>query len=630
MRGKSIQTIIRLVLLAFFSLVALSIAVTFWAIHTQEQDALVINLAGRQRMLTQKITWLASSQPQNPELADSIALFESTLSALRDGGITQYGPPGSRLIVDLDTAPDADLRSALDEADALWVAFQRSVQPLNEPALQRDSSLILAHLDSIVLMYEQRASAKLARLQSIQIVFFLAALLLVGWSYLLVRRRIFLPLTELGAAARRITAGEMHQPVVVAPVNRALDELGELSLAFEDMRAKIAAAQDQLEQRVARRARELATAFEFSQEIVSQLDLNQLQRSVVERARSLTGAQATALCLLNGQQNELELISSNGGGNGHLNLLQPLQRDPAFRVVNGGETVVTQTECTQCAFLTAYNPGECAVAPLRAGNVTLGGLCVVRPAGKAFDEDETRALALLANSAAIAIANARLVDTGRRQAEQVAVQTERERLAAELHDNLAQTLGFLRLKAESIKKMLVSGEENPGIAEIEQMRAAIEGAYEQVRVALVGLSMPLSNAHQFHQQLNDVLQHSRQQNSTEIILQAEKLEISDVPELLQAQALHIVREALANTAKHARAQHIWVQLEGDGERIYISIEDDGNGFDPQAVIGSHHLGLRLMRARAERVGGTLTVESAPGEGTRVVAWLPLSLEKTSP
>jgi signal transduction histidine kinase len=383
-----------------------------------------------------------------------------------------------------------------------------------------------------------------------------------------------------------------------------------------------------LEQLVARRTRELATAFEFSQEIVSQFDLEQLRQSVVERARSLTGAQAVALCLLGDGQDALTLVFSTR--NGHLNLRQPIQRDPALQVVSGGRTVVTQTERTQCAFLTAHTPGECAIAPLRAGKTTLGGLCVVRLSKQAFDEDETRALTLLANSAAIAIANARLVESGRRQAELSAAQAERERLSAELHDNLAQTLSFLMLKVESVKKLLVKAAEDQGVAEIEKMRTAIEGAYEQVRMALVGLNDPLPKANHFHKKLVEVLETARQQTGIEIQLQADEMDSIDLPELAQAQALYILREALANASRHARAQRVWVRVELDNHLACLSIEDDGCGFDPQAVVGSHHLGLRMMRARAERSGGSLTVESAPGEGTRVIAWLPLSPERTSP
>src|SRR5512143_805473 len=98
--------------IAFFLLVFLSIASTFAALEAQKQDALVINLAGRQRMLTQKMIWLALAQPNSTDLITSIQLFDSTLTALRDGGATLDSNGNT---VNLSPAPDAELRSQLND-----------------------------------------------------------------------------------------------------------------------------------------------------------------------------------------------------------------------------------------------------------------------------------------------------------------------------------------------------------------------------------------------------------------------------------------------------------------------------------------------------------------------------------
>ena len=91
----------------------------------------------------------------------------------------------------------------------------------------------------------------------------------------------------------------------------------------------------------------------------------------------------------------------------------------------------------------------------------------------------------------------------------------------------------------------------------------------------------------------------------------------------QAQALKIVGEALTNIHRHAQAQQVWVKVQARQEQAQITIEDDGIGFDPGAISGREHLGLRLMRTRAERSGGSLIVESSPGAGTRVEVVFPL-------
>jgi len=649
MLGNDVQGRVRLVFLAFFSLVTLSVIATFWGIQAQTKDAQVINLAGRQRMLTQRMTWLALYQAQSPELEASIRLFEQILSALRDGGIAQYRLGDAVHAVTLPPAPDAELRAALEQAARLWTEFRYHLNAAAEnasaaamkdtaapdaaaaqdaAALQSASSELLAELDRIVMQYEERADAKIARLQAIQLTSFAAALFLLGWGYWLARRRIFQPLARLGEAAARMAAGELDRPVLQADSSPHTDELSDLYLTFENLRLQVALAQQELEDRVARRTRELAAAFEFSQQIVAQLDRDRLLRSVPENARSLTSARASALCLLLEGSSTLTLVASSGDGGACLNLRQPLHQDPAFQVVGGGETVVAQAGCVKCGFLRAYAPGECAVAPLRAGDAILGGLCVVRPERQAFDEDEKRALTLLSNAAAVAIANARLVESGRRQAAQAAVLAERERLSAELHDNLAQTLSFTIVKVEQIKRLLARG--SPGDGELEQMKTALLGAYEQVRAALVGLSDPPFPPGDFTRRLAACIEDARQFGDQCLELQVADPAALDLPRLAQAQALHVVREALANARRHAAAQHVWVNVERAGDQALFRIEDDGCGFDPQAVLGSHHLGLRLMRARAERSGGSLTIESTPGAGTRVLACFPLLDGKPDP
>jgi two-component system nitrate/nitrite sensor histidine kinase NarX len=625
-RFDSVQGRIYLIFLSFALLVVLSAGATFWSIQTQEMDALTINLAGRQRMLTQKITWLASAQPENPELQTSLQLFEQTLYALRDGGTTQYGPSAGTSAsqgaeeVTLPPATDPDLRAELDEIARSWEDFRHHLDPLDVQALQDASPVLLAQVDANVNHYESHAESKLRRMQVIQGFFLLAGLALLTWGYVITRQRIFAPLAELGAAAQRMADGQLAEPVPAMET----DELGELGGAFEAMRREIASAQESLEGRVAQRTREIMAAFEFSQEIVAQLELERLLCSVTERARLLMGAKATALCLLDNGDSSLILSASSPENESLLNIRQTLKREMPSCVFRTGGPVVAQAECQQCAFMKAHAPGQSAVVPLRAAKTTLGALCVVREMDHPFDPDETRALALLSNSAAIAIANACLIEDRRRQTEQAAILSERERLAADLHDNLAQTLSFLNLEAGILRGLLVDGGVEDSLGTLERMRLAIEGAYAQVRDALVGLSEPVSSADDFAQKLSASLEEMRRATLLPITLEIADPSALELPRLLQAQAIHIVREAVVNIHKHAQAHSVGVHIDRvDGQSRFI-IQDDGCGFDPQVIQGGHHLGLRLMRSRAERSGGTLAVESAPGQGTRIVVYFPLT------
>lgn len=607
------------IFLGFLVLVGGSVALTFAALRAKADDALVINLAGRQRMLTQKMTWLALAQPDHPELAASIQLFDQTLRALRDGGPT-FDSSGRTVV--LPPAPDPALRAQLDAAAETWADFRAHLQPVNAASLQAESPVILAQLDAIVSEFEQHAQAKLLRLQAIQLMFFTAALLLLAWGYLLIRRRLLQPLAALGAAARRMGQGDLASPL--PPM--CADELGELGRAFEAMRLELAAAHEHLEARVEKRTRELASAFEFSQEIVAQLELEHLLRSVTDRARALTHAEAASLCLLDDEQAALNLVASSGSGDQPGALRQPLGRGLARQVIGAGQTVATEAACSACGFLTAHAPGQCVAAPLRTGAATLGALCVVRGAGEPFEPEETRALTLLANAAAIAIANARLAEAGRRQAEQTAALAERERLAAELHDQLAQTLSFLNLKADRLKDMIVAGQAVLAGAELECVKSAIGDAYGQVRAALVGLREAPPTAGALAQELTACVEGLGETTGLVAELIMEGDQAPPLPPLVQAQVIRIVREALTNVRRHARAQRVWVRVaQRDGEACF-SVEDDGCGFDPRAIADETHLGLRIMRLRAERSGGRLTIESAPGAGAKIRFSFPLVRE----
>lgn len=633
---RSLRFQLGAIFVGFLLLVVGGAIATSTAVQAQTHDATVINLAGRQRMLTQQMTWLALAQPRSPELEIAIAHFDQTLRALRDGGTA---PGVANRLVTLPPAPDAGLHAKLDQVTTTWRSFQTHLDDLAtlpasspqhqeaERALQEESRLILAQLDTIVSAFEAQAQAKVAQLQQIQIVFLALALLLLAGGYFTIRQRLVLPLGTLAAATRRMGKGDLQTAVST----ESHDELGQLAQAFETMRAQLAASQQTLHSRVAQRTRELATAFEFSQEIVSQLELDSLLRSVVARARDLMQAQAASLCLLTPDGRHLELVASSGETAVETGLKQSTNRAIAADVIEVGRTVMTATGCANCGFLHAHTPGLCVAAPLRVRDETLGALCVVRAHDRTaaenvpFDADEQRALTLLANSAAIAIANARLAEAERHKAEQAAVLAERQRLAADLHDNLAQTLSFLRLKTERAEEMVTGGHTEAALAHLERMWAAAETAYGQVRAALVDLHEEPPDGNDLARKLTSCVETFRETAAVEVQLSIGDVAALELPRVVQTQVLHIIKEALTNVRRHAQAQRVEVRVDRINGMARFGVQDDGCGFDPAAVAaGDHHLGLTIMRTRAERSGGHLNVESAPGAGTTVTATFSLA------
>ncbi len=624
MRACSLRLRLSLLFFAFLTLVVAAVAVTYAAVASQRHDALLINLAGRQRMLSQRMTWLALAAPDDPLLAADRRRFAETLTALEQGG-SALDVSGQR--IELPPPDDAAVRAALAEARQAWLRFDAELARLasgeTDASPATASLALLDALDRVVAQLAAQAEAKVQRLQLIQVGFLLLALLLLGIGYGVVQRGVVNPLAALGAAAARMAAGDLQTP----PPAFVEDELHRLSAAFEALRAEVLASRQQLEARVRQRTQELLTAFEFSQEIAAQLEVEQLLHSVTDRARALMAGDAAALCLLDRDAAMLQLAAGSGAGEADLRLRQPVSAALPRQVVGEGRTVVTETACAGCGFLHSMAGGQCIATPLRTGEDTLGALCVVRPAKIDFEPEEQAALSLLANAAAVAIVNARLVEQGRAQAQQSAIQSERERLAADLHDNLAQTLSFLNLKADQLENAIANDAENEAVQLLAEMRGATLRAYSQVRAALAGLQASPRATAALATDLRACIAEMQALTGLTIDLAIEDAEALALTPLAHQQALHIVREALTNAWRHARVRRASVCVQRIADAVCLTVRDEGCGFDPTAVEESGHLGLAIMRARAERSGGALDIHAQPNAGTTIVATFPLHKEQ---
>lgn len=617
---QSLRARLFFLFLSFLVLVACSAVVTFWLIETQQNDATIINLAGRQRMLLQQMTRLALTAPHAPEMTDAAAQFEQTLTLLLDGG--KVGEAGG-VSHTLPATTTPEIRSRLLQIAGEWALFQqRLAPPVDEAGLQADAAALLVHLDEVVTAYEAQAQRKLDRLQRAQIIFVAAACLLLIWGYFIVHRHIIQPLTRLSLTAQKIGAGELNQPLPPVPN----DELGHLAQTMAQMQTEIATARQLLEQRVVQRTKELTTAFELSQEIVRHLEPSDLLQMVAERGRELLHGQFASVCVLDDSHQQLELVAGSGGSNEYLGLRQSTQRGLALPVIQDQATLTTEGGCANCRFLDQF-PGHPGIAaPLQVRGHALGALCIVRQY-QPFDPDEARALTLLANTAAVALENARLIAADKAHLQTAASLAERERLAAELHDNLAQMLGAIRLSADGLTQEIESGQKNNALVRLGNIQTNLSQAYTQVRMALTGLQDDSSAGEEFVQELQACVETFQEQSGVAVALTIASPENFKLSPLNQKQALHIIREALTNIRRHAQATQVQLAVTALNGLIQFVIRDDGIGFDPSQTPGTNHLGLTIMQTRAERSHGSLTLVSAPGQGTTITLSLPTMTEK---
>ncbi|HEY8478177.1 MAG TPA: sensor histidine kinase [Chloroflexota bacterium] len=205
-----------------------------------------------------------------------------------------------------------------------------------------------------------------------------------------------------------------------------------------------------------------------------------------------------------------------------------------------------------------------------------------------------------------------------------AVMQERERLSRELHDGLAQLVAYLSVRLDTVIDLVRADRRDDALAELERLRGVADDLYADVRESIAGLRSRVAERGLLAV-VQDYVDEFEERHRIAVTLEAESLP-ERLPPLVGLQLFRIVQEALANVRKHADARRAWVALRGrGGDRLEVIVADDGKGFDVDALAraGRRSFGLATMRERAEGLGGSFRVESAPGRGTRVVVAVPL-------
>ena len=202
---------------------------------------------------------------------------------------------------------------------------------------------------------------------------------------------------------------------------------------------------------------------------------------------------------------------------------------------------------------------------------------------------------------------------------------ERERLARELHDGLAQSFAAAHLQASIAKLSLTQGATAEVAECLDDILDTTLQAETDARDYLLAAKTVVAPGRTFFPALREHLQRFSRQYGLPVELSVPpELEEHGLAPAIEVQLLRIIQEALSNVRKHACADHVRVCLSIAEQLLRVAIIDDGLGFDPVTLVSAGGgYGLRAMRERAEALSGSLTVSSRVGQGTEVVALLPL-------
>lgn len=255
--------------------------------------------------------------------------------------------------------------------------------------------------------------------------------------------------------------------------------------------------------------------------------------------------------------------------------------------------------------------------PIVMGEEILGAIYLNNKAGGGeFTADDEDVIKLLAAHAAIALNNARLYERSR----ELTIVEERNRLARELHDAVAQTLFSVRLTADAAAS-LVQRDPARAEAEIRRLAALSAEAIAELRAVIFELRPAELADDGLVVTLRKHVDVLRRAHAVDVTFETD----ADRPlePDLEASLFRIAQEALNNALRHAQPQRVAVRLQLRAPGAVLEVYDDGRGFDVAAVRRrSRRLGLTSMEERAAAVGGALAVESVPGAGTTVRVSVP--------
>jgi len=434
-----------------------------------------------------------------------------------------------------------------------------------------------------------------------------------------------LPLAVWGVSRLRRRARSATLPSIEAPGSAAQQP----AQANPEIRPKSEGFRPSLSTRSAQHDRLFLANIASSQVLLAQRELNQLLKLAAEQAIEMLDAHSAAICLFESEGTFLELVSAQGKVAATIGLRAALQ-DGLPIAIEPPANDRAGDPCSGCAFHQACGADSTMSIPLQVGEHELGSICVVRDQRSPFDADERWALDLLGNSISLAIARAQLGQTSHYDAQHVAVLAERTRLAADIHDHLAQTLSYLGLRVDRARDMMSSQQHDDALLEIEEIRVATHKAYNQVRAVLNNLNASSPGAAAgLDTQIAAFIADFRHITGLAVDVDIDAA-VNALSPLAQTQALHIVREALTNVQRHARATHVSVRARRDPGMLSFAVEDNGVGYDQDAVQDQGRLGLSIMQARAKHSGGVLTIDSEVGQGTCVTASFSLRASSALP
>ncbi len=618
---RSILLLVGCAMLAVTAIGLAGMSASVVVAETVQGSASAINVAGSLRRLVHRAASLVAvdapaGRDGSARVRDAVSQFESSLVH-------------PALLQILGREPDGVFAATYRGVEATWrLGLKPQILATGgdgpPPPGTRVEHLLgeidafVAQLNTLVAVLEHDTERRIEELRRTLAVAIVLTVLVVAAALLLLRRRLLRPLGELVDCATRIARGDF---AARAP-HTGRDELGRVGAAFNLMAGELSKLYRDLELRVEAKTAELQR---------SNRALEVLYHAIARLYHAPDSAAAYDATL-----RDIEQVA---GFSGSLACIEPRHDGPAAviattlgpcadRAAGGGGA---ERACALCRERGGphwsghgQDGGNLLQVPLRDSEHHYGMLRLALPPGARLADWQQQLVEALSRHIGMALGSARRSE----QERLLALQEERSVIARELHDSLAQALSYMKIQASLLQPVLGDPARAAQAAAIlADLRAGISDAYRQLRELLVSFRLKMSG--DLPTLLRAAVEEYADRGGVRIALDARLADCRLTPNQ-EIHVLHIVREALSNMVRHARAgkARVEVSAEREGE-VSVVIDDDGVGIGTPLDDGLHHHGLVIMRERARSLGGSIVLGPRSGGGTRVVLRFPVASPRTA-
>ncbi|WP_428717096.1 type IV pili methyl-accepting chemotaxis transducer N-terminal domain-containing protein [Undibacterium curvum] len=587
-----------------------------------EGGGAAINEAGSLRMRSYRLVVELEHYQDKRKIEQELRKFDQSLSDLQTGDAKRplFLPmtPAIRaqlhkVAIEWKNRVEPDARKVLDVASIDEKNSALAVYANNVP-------IFVNNINDLVSLVELELAQKTTWLRLCQTTLtFMALAASVALLYLLYLW-IVGPVSRMQAGIARMSNDDLS---VRLPIETD-DEFGALAQAFNHMADRVQTVHRTLEERVSEKTaklqaqnQEMSTLYEIAGFLAGPHSIEDLCRGFLHRIMQRIHADGGTVRILDHQNDNLHIIVHEGISEKMIEEEHCIKKDECLCGAATQKGIIFVRDFRQLDQQKHYRCQEegffsLAIFQILAREQVIGSFSLHFSDERVISGEERRLLETLGKNLGAAIENQRLIA----KEKEFAVSQERNLLAQGLHDSIAQGLNFLNLQVQMLEDSLrrKAIEEIIDIAPL--LRAGVQESYEDVRELLLNFRTRLQDSNLESEMRNLVSKFQRQTSvSSDIAFIGNGAQLA--PEQ-QLQVLFILQEALSNVRKHAQASvvHVLVKNERD---FSLVITDNGTGFDISRVHekGEQHVGLRIMKERAERLSAKFHLDSQSGKGTTI-------------